>query len=105
MARTVEVKIRSSDFRTRHRAQPLPEASNSTEVLWKAAREILARCLTRDLLPVRLLGVGATRLTREAAVQGDLFDTGLRERQCALDQAVDEIRGQFGAGAIRRGIC
>src|SRR5207302_4611848 len=36
-ARTVELKVRSSDFRTRHRAQALPEATDSTDVLWRAA--------------------------------------------------------------------
>ena len=102
-ARTVEVKVRSSDFRTRHRAQALPGATDSTDALWQAAKGLLDRGLTRDLLPVRLLGVGASRLTRDPAVQGDLFDGGQRQRGQALDRAVDAIRGQFGSGAIRRG--
>lgn len=101
-ARTVEVKIRSSDFRTRHRGQALAEATNLTEFLWQAALEVFERGLTRDLLPVRLLGVGACRLTRDAAVQGDLFDASLRERQQSLDQTIDAIREQFGAAAIQR---
>ncbi len=101
--RTVELKVRSADFRTRTRSQSLPEATDVTEVLWQAAQELFARSLSRDILPVRLLGVGASRLTRETAVQRDLFDGGARERLGALDRAVDAIRGQFGAGAIRRG--
>jgi DNA polymerase-4 len=102
-ARTVELKVRSSDFRTRHRAQALAEPSGSTDVLWQAAQGLFDRGVGRDLLPLRLLGVGATRLTREAAVQGDLFDRGQREQRQALDRAVDAIRGRFGAAAIRRG--
>jgi DNA polymerase-4 len=101
-ARTVEVKVRSSDFRTRQRAQALGRASNATDVLWQAARRLLDRGLTDDVLPVRLLGVGASRLTREGVVQGDLFDGG-RRKQEALDQTIDAIRGQFGGAAIRRG--
>src|SRR5262249_4942479 len=101
--RTVDVKVRSSDFRTRHRAQAVSQATNSTDVLWQAALAVFDRGLTNDLLPVRLLGVGAHRLTRETDVQGDLFDAGLRERQVSLDQTIDGIRGQFGDAAIRRG--
>jgi DNA polymerase-4 len=101
--RTVELKARSSDFRTRHRAQALPEPSDSTGVLWQAAKELFDRGVGRDLLPLRLLGVGATRLTREVAAQGELFDGGQREQRQALDRAVDAIRGRFGAAAIRRG--
>jgi DNA polymerase-4 len=102
-ARTVELKIRSSDFRTRTRSLSLPEATNLTDVLWHAAGELFERTVSRDLLPVRLLGVGTARLTRDAEVQGQLFDGGVRQRQAALDQAIDAIRGQFGTGAIRRG--
>ena len=102
-ARTVGLKVRSADFRTRHRAQALPEPSGSTDVLWQAARGLFDRGVGRDLLPLRLLGVGATRLTREVAVQGEMFDGGQREQRQALDKAVDAIRGRFGAAAIRRG--
>jgi DNA polymerase-4 len=101
--RTLELKIRSSDFRTKTRAQVLPEATNATDVLWQTAAALFERSLSRELLPVRLLGVGVTRLTSDTAVQRDLFDGGVRERQGALDQAIDAIRGQFGAAAIRRG--
>jgi DNA polymerase-4 len=102
LARTVELKMRSSDFRTRHKAQALPEATNLTDVLWNTAREIFDRGLTRDLLPIRLLGVGATRLTRDGIVQGDLFEAGVREKRQSLDRTIDAIRGTFGAAAVRR---
>jgi DNA polymerase-4 len=102
-ARTVELKIRSSDFRTRSRAQALPEATSSTDPLWRVAAELFERSLTQELLPVRLLGVGVTRLTCDPAVQHGLFDGEVRQRQGAIDQAIDAIRGQFGTGAIHRG--
>jgi len=102
-ARTIDLKIRSSEFRTVTRSVTLPEATDVTDVLWQAAQELFERSLTRDLLPVRLLGVGATKLTRDVAVQGQLFDTARKEKLGTLDRAVDAIRGQFGDGAIRRG--
>lgn len=102
-ARAITLKLRSSDFRTRTRACALAEATDVTDVLWRAATDLFGKSLPEELLPLRLLGVGAGRLTREAVVQGDLFDDGGRERQAALDRAVDAIRGQFGPSAIRRG--
>jgi DNA polymerase-4 len=102
-AHTVELKIRSSDFRTRHRAQALLEPSDATDILWQSAQALFDRCVNGALLPLRLLGVGATRFTREAAVQGDLFDGGQRQRRQSLDRTVDAIRDQFGVAAIRRG--
>jgi hypothetical protein len=50
-----------------------------------------------------LLGVGATKLTREPIIQGDLFDDRRHERQEALDETIDTIRAQFGTGSIQRG--
>jgi DNA polymerase-4 len=102
-ARTLEVKIRSSDFRTCHRAQALPEPSNITEVLWQVAKAIFERGLTDDLLPLRLLGVGASKLSSGTGTQPGLFDAPVRERQQSLDKAIDAIRGQFGSGALKRG--
>jgi DNA polymerase-4 len=101
--RTVELKVRSSDFETRNRSHSLEEATNTTEVIWRAALGLLHKSLTPEVLPVRLLGVGATKLTREAAEQGLLFGDETRQRHSALDKTIDAIRGQFGAAAVHRG--
>jgi DNA polymerase-4 len=101
-ARSVELKLRSSDFRTYNRSQSLAEPTDVTDVLWRTARELFERAVTAELLPLRLLGVGASRLTREPTVQGTLFDEGAGERQAALDRAVDAIRAQFGPSAVHR---
>jgi hypothetical protein len=81
----------------------LSAATELTDALWQAASALFERTVSRELLPVRLLGVGASQLTRNRVVQGELFDGGLLERLGALDRAVDAIRTQFGAAAIRRG--
>ncbi len=101
-ARTIDLKVRSSDFRTRNRSLSLDEPSDVTDEIWRAACALFERALTPDVLPIRLLGVGATKLTGETAVQGLLFDDG-RPKQRAVDKAVDAIRRQFGGAAIRRG--
>jgi DNA polymerase-4 len=102
-AQIIELKIRSADFQTRTRSLVLPEATNGTAVLWQAVATLFERSLSSEMLPVRLLGVGVTRLTFAPAVQGELFDGALRARQSALDQTIDTIRAQFGSGAIQRG--
>ncbi len=102
-ARTVELKVRSSDFRTRTRSLSLTDVTDSTQVIWQAALSLFERSITADILPVRLLGMGATNLTRDPTVQGHLFEDEERRRQAALDQAIDAIRQQLGATAIQRG--
>jgi DNA polymerase IV len=101
--RTVELKVRSSDFRTRTRSLSLPEATDVTDVLWQAALQLFERSVTEEVLPLRLLGVGASHLTHEGMVQGQLFDDAERKRGAALDRTIDAIRGRLGPGAIRRG--
>jgi DNA polymerase IV len=99
----VELKVRSSEFRTRTRALSLTDATNSTQALWPMALELFERSLKVVILPARLLGVGATTLVSEQVVQGDLFEDEARKRQAALDQAVDTIRQRLAADAIQRG--
>ena len=91
------------NFPTVTRSTTLAEATNLTNIIWKAAADLFERSLTKELMPVRLLGVGATKLTREAMVQGTLFDEEADLRQGALDQTIDKIRGQFGTASIRPG--
>jgi DNA polymerase IV len=101
-AQTIGLKLRSSDFHTHTRAQSLPRLTNVTQELWQAAEELFARAAS-DILPLRLLGVAATKLSRDDAVQGQLFGSDEHERHSQLDRAVDAIRDQFGTTAIRRG--
>jgi DNA polymerase-4 len=102
-ARTVELKLRSSDFRTRTRSLSLPAATDVTDALWRAALRLFERSVTAEVLPLRLLGVGASNLARDGLVQGQLFEDAERKRGEALDRTIDAIRTQLGPGAIRRG--
>jgi hypothetical protein len=79
------------------------DAEKLTSALLEAAQTIFERSLTPDLLPVRLLGVGAVRLSGETVRQGNLFDGESRARQQLLDRTVNAISGQFGAAAVRKG--
>ena len=101
-ARTLDLKVRTSDFRTFSRAQSLSEPTDLTELIWQTALELLQTRIPNEWLPLRLLGVGATKLARDEAVQHDLFGQAWRAKQRALEGAVDAIREQFGRTSIRR---
>ncbi len=101
-ARTIDLKLRTSEFRTYSRAQTLDGPTDLTELIWRAALGLFERRVADDWLPLRLLGVGASGLVPAGPEQGHLFDQGWRDRQRALDQAVDAIRARFGSDSIRR---
>jgi DNA polymerase-4 len=100
--RTVQLKARSSGFRTWTRSRTLPDPTDATDDLWKAAADLFDRHVSDAWLPLRLLGVGASGLVKAGPVQCDLFDGARQAKQRSLDQAVDAIRARFGPGAIRR---
>jgi DNA polymerase-4 len=98
-AGTVTVKIRDSAFRTITRQRTLPEPTDLTEPIWRAALE-LARPEVRAIR-VRLLGVTASNLGERSQLQ--LFagegDDGRGRR---LIEAEDAIRRRFGERAVTR---
>lgn len=108
-ARTLTVKIRDSDFKTRQRAHTFPEAVESETVLYPTARDLLADLRRRRRTGARLLGVGLTNFTPgDASRQLVLFDEpGNPERESERDRllahTVDELRSRFGRDAVLPG--
>ena len=102
-ARTVEIKVRYADFRTVNRAAGLAAASNRTRDLWACASRLLTQQLARRADPVRLLGMGVSRLTRERVEQPDLFDAPAAARQQRIDSMVDAVNERFGGAGLSRG--
>jgi len=103
--RTVTVKWRPSGPRAQWklftRAQTLPRPTDdgptiaqTAIALWRAEAERTA---------VRLIGVQISNLDGERPVQLGLFQGEEDRRSKALNQALDDIVGRFGKGAIRRG--
>jgi DNA polymerase-4 len=95
-ASTVAVKIRDSSFRTITRQRTLPEATDLTEPIWKAAVE-LARPEVRGLR-IRLVGVTASNLG--SPDQLSLFERSDGRRRVV--EAVDQVRRRFGERALTR---
>ena len=100
--RTVQLKVRFADFTTITRAQTLPQATNITVELWRAADELLTQRLPKRRLEVRLLGMGVTGLDGSSQQQRMLFDEDGHEKQTQLDAVADQIRQQYGTAGLGR---
>ncbi len=103
-AAVIEVKLRSSDFETRSVSKSLLEPMNETMLLWGEAKALLQKLLKFDLLPARLISVGAVRLVRPGEIQGGLFDTKIIKKQGEIDRTLDAIKAKFGSESIGRGV-
>ncbi len=100
-ARTVTVKIRFGDFRTVTRRCTLPDPTDATALVWRAAREQFDRWAESGFQSVRLIGVSAADFSGDAP-QLTLFANPESEKQRRLDGAVDQITNRFGTAAIQR---
>ena len=92
----VQVTIKDPQFVTIDRQGKLDEPENAMTPLFQAAWQVYQRSW-KENKPIRMLGVTAIRLTREAG-QMSLFDDGKKEK---LSQSIDGIWDKFGPGAIR----
>jgi DNA polymerase-4 len=100
--KTVQLKVRFSDFRTITRSHSLPEPTDVTDEIWSVVSQLFDSRLPNPLPPVRLLGMGVSGLDTTGERQSLLFDGQQRERQSRLDTATDQIRERFGSSAIGR---
>ena len=129
-ARTVTVKIRDHDFRTRQAGNTQPEGIETDRALFAVASTLLGELRRRRRTGARLLGVGVSNLVRQSAAQMELFgetppgasvgssdaseagraDGGSKvgaarvvetERDRTIARAVDQVRERFGRQAVR----
>jgi DNA polymerase-4 len=97
----VTLKLKTSRFATRTRAQRLSSPSRLPDTLFEAARALLAR--EADGTAYRLIGIGAQPLAPGSAADlPDLADPN-RAKRAAAQAAIDALRTRFGAAAIWRG--
>ena len=106
-ARTITVKIRDADFRTRTRSRTLPEPVESNAAIHEVAKDLLQELRANRRVPARLLGVGLTGLVGDGGErQLGLFAepvAGETERDRNVSKVFDQLQDRFGRGAVRPG--
>jgi DNA polymerase-4 len=103
LGRTVVISVRDSELASFERQTKLPRPSCISGEIAAAAMKLF-RQHYRWPKPIRSLGVRCTDLVPAGApMQLSLFgDEERRQKQEALDRAVDEVRRRFGHFAIQR---
>ncbi len=96
-ARTLQIKLRYSDFSTFTRAKTLDRASQIDTELAEAARALFHKAWTRK--PIRLIGVYAQSLVADEG-QTNLLDEEKTARWRKTLEAVDRIRDKYGDTTI-----
>jgi DNA polymerase IV len=105
-ARTVTVKIRDMDFRTRSARRTLDLPVVADRVIYGVARELLTKLRRARRVPARLLGVQLSSLASDpAADQLALFAAAAdplaeTDRDRTLAATVDRVRQKFGTRGI-----
>lgn len=99
-ARTLTLKLRTSDFRTITRSRTVPPTHDPV-VVFQVVRELLDRHWSRELA-VRLLGIALTNLERPSP-QLALPDVVRPDPTERASPAVDALRARYGFDAVRLG--
>ena len=109
-ARTVTVKIKDGDFRSRSASRTVDAPLESDRAILAVARELLATLRQRRRVGARLIGVGVSHFADgDDATQMVLFgdDSAAApletDRDRRLSRVADELRDRFGDDAIRPG--
>jgi len=97
-ARTVQLKLRYSDFSTITRAKSLDHATQIDAEILAAIRELFHQNFDRALR-VRLLGVHVSGLEHGTG-QMHLLDQQLSQRWSSALSAVDRLRDRYGESAV-----
>ena len=109
-ARTITVKLRDADFRTRSARRTLSRPIESEKAVSRVARRLMERLRAKRRVGVRLLGISLSHFDEddEGPVQLTFLppppvcndDPVEGDRDRALTRALDRIRGRYGSESI-----
>ena len=104
-ARTITVKLRDRDFKTRSARRTLAKPVVSDRVIMETAKELLTKLRGARRVPARLIGVALSSLSEDPlADQLHLFSSDDHrlesDRDLTIARTVDKVRKKFGAKGI-----
>jgi DNA polymerase-4 len=102
VGRTIQIKVRTGDFRTWTRALTLPATTDLAEVIVDTARALLRERISLGGAGIRLLGVGISGLEAADGGQTALFADPEQDRKRRLAQISDDLRDRHGHDALVR---
>lgn len=111
--KTIQIKIRFSDFTTFTRRKTLTNHTNLTEDIFRLGKKMfdefrpthqqfdpVREGIRRESKkPIRLIGIGVSHLVDERGIQISLWDIQ-NEKKLALEKIVDKLQDKFGKSAI-----
>jgi len=98
-ARSIQLKIRFSDFTTITRSHTYDEVTNLTQIIWQRTKKLLHKKVNLSSKKIRLVGVTAFNLTKQRQMQ--LIP---QEKIEKLEEATEKIKEKFGVRGIRKGL-
>jgi DNA polymerase-4 len=101
LAKRVTLKVRYADFTTITRQQTVTQPTDADQTIFGTGLDLLRRELALEKQPVRLIGIGVSRLL-EAGRQQDMLDTSALRME-KLNSVIDHIRRKHGFTAIQTG--
>ena len=105
-ARTITVRLRDFDFKTRSASRTLDAPVISDRVILEVGRQLLAKLREKRRVPARLIGVALSSLAVDStADQMTLFEladerVAETDRDRVLARTVDRVRAKFGDRGI-----
>lgn len=99
-ASVITVHLTDTDFTKTSHQSSLPHKTNTTDIIYETARNLLCEMWTGK--PVRLIGVTAGKAAEEEYEQMSLFPDARAEKLQKLDAAMDAVRNRYGEDAVVR---
>jgi len=99
--KTVQIKLRWSNFTTLTRQTTLPQAINDFDTIYHVGGKLLEQAW-KEGRRVRLIGIGVHNLDTQAHQLG-LWDT-TAQKDIKLQETLQELKNKYGENIISRGL-